>query len=189
MKRLNSLISITLATLITAGTISSSWAGSDKEDLAVAKSIIDKSGITAQAAIRKVQQEYNGVIYSYDLDDDENDVYFHEIKLIDIEADKKIKLIISIENGEIVAQEWNRLFSWFFEDDRIVTARKLATMKYTILDAIDALKLDDSSLLQEIEVEDKQGVLFFELETIDDDGEKDWLVDANNNQIIPVFKK
>ena len=188
MKRLNSLISITLATLITAGTISSSWAGSDKEDLAVAKSIIDKSGITAQAAIRKVQQEYNGVIYSYDLDD-EDDVYYHEIKLIDIEADKKIKLIISIENGEIVAQEWNRLFSWFFEDDRIVTARKLATMKYTILDAIDALKLDDSSLLQEIEVEDKQGVLFFELETIDDDGEKDWLVDANNNQIIPVFKK
>lgn len=189
MKRLNSLNSIILTTLIAVGSISSSWAGSDKEDLAAAKSIIDKSGITAQEAIRKVQQEYNGVIYSYDLDDDENDVYFHEIKLIDIEADKKIKLIISIENGEIVAKEWNRLFSWFFEDDRIVTARKLATKKYTILDAIDAIKLDDSSMLEEIEVEDKQGVLFFELETIDGDGEKDWLVDVNNNQIIPVFKK
>lgn len=188
MKRINSLISITLATLITAGTISASWAGSDKEELAVAKSIIDKSGITAQQAIKKVQQDYNGVIYSYDLDDEDN-VYYHEIKLIDIEADKKIKLIISIQNGEVVKKEWNRLFSWFFEDDRIVTARKLATMKYTILDAIDAIALEENALLQEIEVEDKQGVLFFELETIDDEGEKDWLVDANNNQLIPVFKK
>tara|TARA_R110002050_G_scaffold18270_4_gene53525 strand:- start:176 stop:742 length:567 start_codon:yes stop_codon:yes gene_type:complete len=188
MKRLNSIISITLATLITAGTMSTSWAGSDKEELAIAKSIIAKSGVTAQQAIRKVQQEYNGVIYSYDLDD-EDDIYYHEIKLIDIEADKKIKLIISIQNGEVVKKEWHRLFSWFFDDERIVTARKLATMKYSILDAIDAIALDESSLLQEIEVEDKQGVLFFELETIDDNGEKDWLVDANNNQIIPVFKK
>jgi uncharacterized membrane protein YkoI len=188
MKRLNSIISITLATLITAGTVSTSWAGSDKEELAIAKSIIAKSGVTAQQAIRKVQQEYNGVIYSYDLDD-EDDIYYHEIKLIDIEADKKIKLIISIQNGEVVKKEWHRLFSWFFDDERIVTARKLATMKYSILDAIDAIALDESSLLQEIEVEDKQGVLFFELETIDDNGEKDWLVDANNNQIIPVFKK
>lgn len=188
MKRLNSIISITLATLITAGTMSASWAGSDKEELAIAKSIIAKSGVTAQQAIRKVQQEYNGVIYSYDLDD-EDDIYYHEIKLIDIEADKKIKLIISIQNGEVVKKEWHRLFSWFFDDERIVTARKLATMKYSILDAIDAIALDESSLLQEIEVEDKQGVLFFELETIDDNGEKDWLVDANNNQIIPVFKK
>ena len=188
MKRLNSIISITLATLITAGTMSASWAGSDKEELAIVKSIIAKSGVTAQQAIRKVQQEYNGVIYSYDLDD-EDDIYYHEIKLIDIEADKKIKLIISIQNGEVVKKEWHRLFSWFFDDERIVTARKLATMKYSILDAIDAIALDESSLLQEIEVEDKQGVLFFELETIDDNGEKDWLVDANNNQIIPVFKK
>lgn len=168
--------------------MSTSWAGSDKEELAIAKSIIAKSGVTAQQAIRKVQQEYNGVIYSYDLDD-EDDIYYHEIKLIDIEADKKIKLIISIQNGEVVKKEWHRLFSWFFDDERIVTARKLATMKYSILDAIDAIALDESSLLQEIEVEDKQGVLFFELETIDDNGEKDWLVDANNNQIIPVFKK
>ncbi|MGV2872775.1 PepSY domain-containing protein [Colwellia sp. E150_009] len=188
MKRLNSIISITLATLITAGTVSTSWAGSDKEELTIAKSIIAKSGVTAQQAIRKVQQEYNGVIYSYDLDD-EDDIYYHEIKLIDIEADKKIKLIISIQNGEVVKKEWHRLFSWFFDDERIVTARKLATMKYSILDAIDAIALDESSLLQEIEIEDKQGVLFFELETIDDNGEKDWLVDANNNQIIPVFKK
>lgn len=188
MKRFTSLITLTLATLITAGTMSSSWASSDKEDLAVAKSIMDKSGITAQYVIKKVQQDYNGVIYSYDLDD-EDDIYYHEIKLIDIEADKKIKLIISIQNGEVVTKEWNRLFSWFFEDERIVRARKLATMKYTILDAIDALELVENSLLQEIEVKDKQGVLFFELETIDDDGEKDWLVDANNNQLIPVFKK
>ena len=188
MKRINSLISMTFATLISAGTISATWANSDKEELAVAKSIMDKSGITAQQAIKKVQQDYKGVIYSYDLDD-EDDVYYHEIKLIDIEEDKKIKLIISIENGTVVKKEWNRLFSWFLEDDRIVRARKLATMKYTILDAIDALELAEDSLLEEIEVKDKQGVLFFELETIDDDGEKDWLVDANNNQLIPVFKK
>ncbi len=188
MKRLNSLISITFATLLTAGTISASWAGSDKQEMAVTKSIIEKSGITAQQVIKKVQQDYNGVIYSYELDDND-DVYFHEIKLIDIEEDKKIKLTISIQNGEVVEKEWSRLFSWFIEDDRIVTARKLATKKYSMLDAINAINLDKNSLLTEIEIEDKQGVLFFELETISAEGKKEWLVDVNNNQLIPVFKK
>lgn len=188
MKRLNLLTSITLSALITAATISTSWADSDRQELAMAKSIIEKSGVTAKQAINKVLQDYNGVIYSYELDE-EDDLYFHEIKLIDIEEDKKIKLTISINNGEVVKKEQDRLFSWFSDDDHIVTAKKLTTMKYSILDAIDAIKLDSSALLQEVEVEDKQGVLFFELETIGNNGKKDWLVDAHNNQIIPVFKK
>jgi len=188
MKKFNLLTSIALSFVILTSTISTSWADSDRQEMAMVKSIIEKSGVTAKQAINKVLQDYKGEIYSYELDE-KNDVYFHEIKLIDIEADKKIKLIISITNGEIFEKEEERLFSWFFDDDHIVTAKKLTTMKYSILDAIDAIKLDNSSLLQEVEVEDKQGVLFFELETIGDDGEKDWLVDAYNNQLIPVFKK
>lgn len=188
MKPINSLIFITLATLLTAGTITASWAGSDKHELAVVKSVIETSGVTAQQVIKKVQQDYNGVIYSYELDD-EDDVYFHEIKLIDIDADKKIKVTISIKDGTVVNEEKSRLFSWFSDDDRIVTARKLAKMDYSILDAIDAISLTKTSLLKEIEIEDKQGILFFELETISADGKKDWLVDAKNNQLIPVFTK
>jgi len=188
MKRLNSLTSITLATLLTAGTITASWADSDKQELALTKSIIEKSGVTAQQSIKKVQQDYNGIIYSYELED-EDDIYYHEIKLIDIEADKKIKVTISIQDGTVVNEEKSRLFSWFSEDDRIVTARKLATMDYSMLNAIDAINLDKNSLLTDIEIEDKQGVLFFELETIGAEGKKEWLVDANNNQLIPVFKK
>jgi hypothetical protein len=194
MKRLNlltslySLKSVALVTLLTVGTISASWAGSNKQALAITKSIIEKSGITAQHTIKQVQQDYNGIIYSYELDDEEG-VYYHEVKLIDIEADKKIKLTISIQDGSIVNEEQSRLFSWFSEDDRIVTAKKLAKMDYSMLNAIDAINLDFSSLLTEIEVEDKQGILFFELETISPKGKKDWLVDVNNNQLIPVFKK
>lgn len=194
MKRLNSrtlftsLSSITLAALLTVSTIPVSWAGSDKEELALTKSIIEKSGITAQHSIKQVQQDYNGIIYSYELDD-EDGIYYHEIKLIDIAADKKIKLTISIKDGSVVNEEKSRLFSWFAEDDRIVTAKKLAQMDYSMLNAIDAINLAQSSLLTEIEVEDKQGILFFELETIGVEGKKDWLVDINTNQIIPVFKK
>lgn len=194
MKRLNSrtfltsLSAITLTTLLIAATTSVSWAGSDKEELALTKSIISQSGITAQHSIKQVQQDYNGIIYSYELDD-EDGIYYHEIKLIDIAADKKIKLTISIKDGSIVNEEKSRLFSWFSEDDRIVTAKKLAKMDYSMLNAIDAINIGQSSLLTEIEVEDKQGILFFELETIGVEGKKDWLVDINTNQIIPVFKK
>ena len=185
MKRLNLL---TLATLMIAATTSVSWAGSDKQELALTKSIIAQSGITAQHSIKQVQQDYEGIIYSYELDD-EDGIYYHEIKLIDIAADKKIKLTISIKDGSIVNEEKSRLFSWFSDDDRIVTAKKLAKMDYSMLNAIDAINLGQSSLLTEIEVEDKQGILFFELETIGVEGKKDWLVDINTNQIIPVFKK
>ena len=185
MKRLNLL---TFATLMIAATTSVSWAGSDKEELALTKSIIAQSGITAQHSIKQVQQDYEGIIYSYELDDEEG-IYYHEIKLIDIKADKKIKLTISIKDGSIVNEEKSRLFSRFSEDDRIVTAKKLAKMDYSMLNAIDAINLSQSSLLTEIDVEDKQGILFFELETIGVEGKKDWLVDINTNQIIPVFKK
>lgn len=185
MKRLNLL---TLATLMIAATSSVSWAGSDKQEMALTKSVIEKSGITAQHSIKQVQQDYEGIIYSYELDD-EDGIYYHEIKLIDIAADKKIKLTISIKDGSIVNEEKSRLFSWFSDDDRIITAKKLAKMDYSMLNAIDAINIGQSSLLTEIEVEDKQGILFFELETIGIEGKKDWLVDINTNQIIPVFKK
>jgi uncharacterized membrane protein YkoI len=188
MKRVNLFTLILLATLVIAGTISASWAGSDEHELALVKSIIETSGITAQQSIQKVQQDYKGVIYSYELDD-KDDVYYHEIKLIDIKGDQKIKLYISIQSGAVVIEEKSRLFSWFSEDKRIVTARKLATLEYSILDAINVIGIDHNSLLSEVELEDKQGVLFFELETIGANGEKKWLVDAHNNQIIPVFKK
>ena len=185
MKRLNLL---TLATLMIAATSSVSWAGSDKQEMALTKAVIEKSGITAQHSIKQVQQDYEGIIYSYELDD-EDGIYYHEIKLIDIAADKKIKLTISIKDGSIVNEEKSRLFSWFSDDDRIITAKKLAKMDYSMLNAIDAINIGQSSLLTEIEVEDKQGILFFELETIGIEGKKDWLVDINTNQIIPVFKK
>lgn len=185
MKRLTS---ITLAVVFLAGTMSFSWAGSDKQDLAIAKSIMANSGITAKQAISRVLKNNTGVVYSYELED-EDDIYFHEIKLIDIEADKKIKLTISLQTGEVVKSEWERLFSWFFDDEHIVTAKKLASMKYSMLDAIDTIAIDEQSILTEIDVEDKQGVLFFELETKGANGKQEWLVDANNNQLIPVFKK
>lgn len=188
MKRLNLLTSVTLTTLLIAATTSLSWAGSDKQELALTQSIIAKSGITAQHSIKQVQQDYNGIIYSYELDD-EDDIYYHEIKLIDIEADKKIKLTISITDGSVIKEEKSRLFSWFSDDKHIITAKKLAKMDYSMLNAIDAINLSQPSLLTEIEVEDKQGILFFELETISAEGKKDWLVDINTNQIIPVFKK
>jgi len=172
-----------------------SWAGSDKEALALTKSIIDKSGFSAQASIKKVQKLYPGIVYDYELDEDD-DVYYHEIKLIDIEADNKVKVTISIEDGTVVKTEvskqfswFTKLFSWFLEDERMAKIKKLAEADYSILTGMDTIKLAKDSLVTDVELEEKQGVLYFELETFGPEGEKEWLVDVNSNQLIPVFHR
>ena len=103
--------------------------------------------------------------------------------------DKKIKVLVSISDGSIVNEEKSRLFSWFSDDDRIDTAKKLAQMNYSILNALEAVELSELALVKEIEVENKQGILYVEVESYGPNGKEEWLVDANTNQLIPMFKK
>ncbi|MBV1909190.1 MAG: hypothetical protein KUG78_07690 [Kangiellaceae bacterium] len=192
MKSRKSLTAFTLITLISLS--NSSWAGTDESLIAVAQKAIDESGFTAQQSIKKVQQLYPGVVYQYELDDDD-DEYFHEVKLIDTDADEKIKITLSIEDGEVLSEQRDSLFSWFSwlpwvsKNKNIARVKQLLDSENSLLSAINSIQLEQNSILLDVELEQKQGVLFFEIDSFGIDGEKEWLIDANSNTLIPVFQR
>jgi len=192
MNYIKPLLALTFITAIASA--SNSWADSDDASLAIAKATIAKSGVSAQVSIKKVQQLYSGIVYQYELDE-EDDQYFHEVKLIDVNADEKIKVILSITDGKVLAEERSRLFSWFSwlpwvsKNKNIARVNQLAAAKNSLLSAINSVELAQDAILVDVELEQKQGVLFFEIESFSPAGEKEWLIEANSNTLIPVFQR
>ncbi|WP_416306306.1 PepSY domain-containing protein [Neptunicella sp. SCSIO 80796] len=165
-----------------------SWAGMDNKELAIARKVMNESGVNAISSIQQVQQRYPGVIYDYELDDDDDD-YYHEIKLIDLDADVKRKIVISAQNGTVVKEEQENLYSWFIEDDSVTAVKKLQALQYSMLTAIELVDPSEGALVVDIELEYKQGVVYFEIETDGPQGEQEILVDAKTRSVIPVYQR
>ncbi|GAC13911.1 hypothetical protein [Aliiglaciecola lipolytica] len=164
------------------------WAGSSDKEMALAMDTINRSGITASQSIVMVQNKFSGVVYDYELDE-KDDRLVHEIKLIDLDADVKRKITLSADDGSVIKEEWERLFSWFIEEDNVKAAKKLVANNYSMLQAIALIAINTDSLVLDVELEDKQGIVYFEIETYGPDGEKEMLVDSKSKTIIPVFKR
>lgn len=178
------------AVVATLGVAHFSFAGYDKSEVQSILEIVGNAGITASQAIRKAESGYPGIVYDYELED-EDGILFHEIKLIDVEEDVKRKVIISVHDGKVVSEESESLYSWFKEDDSVTAVKKLVKNQYSILEAIEQVGLLSDDLLLDVELEDKQGVVYFEVEFFKagDDEEQELLVDTKTKSIIPLFKR
>ncbi|MEP1446057.1 MAG: hypothetical protein ABJK37_08110 [Paraglaciecola sp.] len=170
---------------------SSCFAGMDEQELAIAKAIMDRSGINATKSISLVLQQYKGIVYDYELDtdDSDDDALIHQIKLIDLETDVKHKITVSALDGSIVEIEEESLFSWFYEDDSVKAVKKLQKLNYSLVEAMTTISLPSDGIFYDVELEDKQGVVYFELEMFSSQGEQELLVDAASRKIIPVFQR
>ena len=69
-----------------------------------------------------------------------------------------------MHDGNVVSEKKEKLWSWFKEDDDIKALKKLVANQYSMLEAIEKLGLATDDLLLDIELEDKQGVVYFEIE-------------------------
>lgn len=178
------------AVVATLGVTHLSFAGYDKSEIKSIIGIVGNSGITASQAITQVQSNYQGTVYDYELED-EDGMLFHEFKLIDVEEDVKRKIIISVHDGKVVSEESESLYSWFREDDDVTAVKKLSQNQYSILEAIEQIGLLSDDLLLDVELEDKQGVVYFEIEFFksEEDEERELLVDSKTKSIIPLFKR
>ncbi|WP_101757912.1 PepSY domain-containing protein [Oceanicoccus sp. KOV_DT_Chl] len=167
-------------------------AGDDHEEAALARFAIEQSGIDAQAAIAKVSKDYPGLIYQYELDD-EDDRLVHEVKVINLDDKRKYKVKIDVKTGEVVSEEKKIVWSWFKEDEDITMAKYLQASNFTLIAALELLEksgmVEASALLQEAELENNQGVYYFELETYGAGGEKKWFIDIDSQRMIPVLKQ
>lgn len=160
----------------------------DKSEIDAILEIVNASGMPATQAMKKVMSDYQGHLVDYELED-EDGVLFHELKLIDLDEDVERKVVISVHDGNVVSEKTEKLWSWFSEDDDVKAVKKLVANQYSMLDAIEKLELAREDLLLDIELEDKQGVVYFEIEVFSGDEERELLVDSKTKSIIPVFKR
>lgn len=185
---------IILLFLIAAGLLSAAIAkaGDDSEDAALARFAIAQSGIDAQAAMAKVSKSYPGLIYQYALDDEDGRL-IHEVKVINLDKKRKYNVKIDVKTGEVVSKKKKIVWSWFKENKDLTTAKYLQASTFSVAKALallEALGLTDTqTLLQEVELENNQGIYYFELQAYDADGEQKWFIDIDSKKMIPVLKK
>lgn len=187
----NYMRNIGIAFIMLLVSSNSALAGMDEHELAIAKSIMDNSGITALKSISLVQQQFSGIVYDYELDTDgkNDDALIHQIKLIDIDEDVKRKITVSAVDGKIVEIEESSLFSWFYEDDSLIAVKKLLALNYSLVESMTLVSLPADGFFEDVELEDKHGIVYFELESFSSEGEQEVLVNAKTRTIIPVFQR
>jgi uncharacterized membrane protein YkoI len=188
----NSSLHTSLLLIALVGLFSSATNADDgQEEAVLALFAIKQSGIDAYTAIAQVSAGYPGVIYQYELDDEDNRLV-HEIKVINITEKRKYKVKIDVKTGEVVSEEKKIVWSWFKEDADITMAKYLQTSTFSLTEALALLENSDMAdnmvLLQEAELENNQGIYYFELETYGAGGEKKWFIDVDSQKMIPVLK-
>jgi uncharacterized membrane protein YkoI len=164
-------------------------AGNDQEELDLGLYAIGQSGLSVSKALAQVEAEVPGIVYEYELDEGE-DGLVHEFDVVDLKRERKIKASVNIETGELTVEEERYDFGWFVKDDEdAVTALALQDAQFSLGEAIAVQPLMDGQLLLEIELEEKQGLRYFEFEALAADGEIEWLIDIQGKQIIPTLTR
>lgn len=183
-----------LALLIMAAAVFSgaSNAHNAHEDAALARFAIEQSGINARTAIANVSKNYSGIIYQYELDD-EGLRLVHEVKVINLEDKRKYKIKIDVKTGEVISEETKFVWSWFSEDEDITMAKRLQASMFSLTAALDLLedlgRVDASALLRQAELENNQGIFYFEIKRYEADVEKKWFIDIDSQKLIPVLRQ
>lgn len=164
------------------------YAGIDEDEVSLARMVIGKSGITASVAIERALGEYPGIVYEYELEEDD-DRFVHEIEVANLESKRTHKIAIDAQSGEIVEVKSSRASSWFSESDDVKAARLISKYELPLLGAVAKATSGNSDFLTEVEFKHKQGISFFKIELVGAGGEKDVLVDIESQDIIPSFGK
>lgn len=161
-------------------------AGSDLEEASVALYAIERSGITVDKALAQAESAVTGVIYEYELED-EDGLLYHEIKIMDLAAKVRHKVRIAVADGGLSKEQEKRTCGVVCRDDEVLAARALEESGYSLRKALADSAVGAQQLLEEAEVELERGVRYIKLEWISAEGERDQLIDIDSGQTIPTL--
>jgi len=165
------------------------FADDDQREADLVRHAISLSGVTVGKALKMVEAQLAGIVYKYELEEaDQGPV--HEFDLVDLERERKIKAMVDIKSGQLLSTEEAYDFGWFVkEDEDVVAARELQASGFSLAEALGALAPQNDQVLLEAELEYKHGIRYFEFELMGPDGELEWLVDVNTQQLIPTLSR
>jgi len=180
------------AVALSASVVTVVTADPDFGELDVARSLIQGSGIDFQEASKRIAASYPGQILEYELEE-EDDRLVHEFELVNIENKTKYKIEIDALNGEVKEEKEELKSSLFKKDKDLKLAKRITPTTLTLDEAVAIVEqqLPEGSMavLADVELEYDHGLLYFEVDTEDENGETEWLVDATTKMLIPTFKQ
>jgi uncharacterized membrane protein YkoI len=178
-----------LSSMILCSISALTWADDDTEEHDLARYAIAQSGMTTVKALELVESTVDGIIYEYELEE-KRDHLVHEFDVVDLKNERKIKVTVDVASGALKTREEGYDFGWFFTDDEDVTAAQaLESADFSIKEALALLTLGSDHLVLDIDLEESQGIRYFEIETAGPEGEREWLVDLTSKQLIPTLSR
>lgn len=179
-KILASLLTLSL----TMGASTLNYADDDYAESVYAHNLIKQTGINAEKAIDIASKYVGGTVYEYELDNDDGHL-FHEIKLINLENNEKYEISIDAQTGMISKEAKTYIRNWAKNNKDRLSAQAIQSSGFEVKDAISKVHAGNDLLVMDVEYKNIQGAHFFEIETFDNNGEKEWLLDINQKSIVP----
>ncbi len=177
MKHIALISALTLA----SATYGSSALAVNKDNHKLAAHIINESGMTASKVLDKIEERYTGVVYAYELEE-ENDRFFHQVKLIDPETAYKTTLKIDIKTGA-VAERSSPLNSYNELTEKQIMLEEITQTNMSVREVLHEVELSTNLVMTEVDFERDNGVSYFEIEAVGPAGEKEWSVNLESRTV------
>jgi len=181
-----------LTAAISTSIVSVVVADPDYGDFDIARSILGGSGIDFNEASKRIAQDYPGQIIRYELEE-EDDRLVHEFKVVQFDEKVRYKVEIDAQTGEVKEEKEELKSSLFKKNKYLKLVNRMPENALSIEDAVALVQQDipegTNMLLADVELEYEQGLLYFEVDMEDEEGETEWLVDVTTKQLIPTFKQ
>ena len=130
-----------------------------------------------------------GYLSEFNVDDD-HDRLIYELEVINPENGRKTEIEIDAETGEVIETDEEGADGWNRSGQRFTKKKyqSLVSSEVTLQSAVEKAKELSPGLLVEAELEQEKGVVYFEIEMIDNQGKKKVIVDVASGRTIPVNK-
>ncbi|MDO6618548.1 hypothetical protein Q4557_17600 [Shewanella sp. 5_MG-2023] len=177
--KLTQLICATLA-------ITSLSAFAGQEDDVLATLAMQRANFSLEQAIEKVSTDYAKHITEFEIDEHNNQAIY-EMEAVNLDAQKKHKLELSLEDGAVLKHKTKNSLSRL-DDDELLALQELQASDFNLATTIATLKQKYQADIFEFELENKKGITFYKFKLMGEEGAKRIIVDVKTGTIIPVIK-
>ncbi|PMH46225.1 hypothetical protein BCU68_02290 [Vibrio sp. 10N.286.49.B3] len=163
------------------------------DDMTINLLALNASNTSVEALAPVVRQTDSGVVTEIELDDHRNKQVVYEFKLVDLEADTERELSYAVADQSLVEDKSESLTTFGFSDldkeDRFAIER-VRQSGFDILEVIPQLEQKYSAKLIEAELEEKSGIVFYEIKLASaQQGKQKILINVDGGEEIPVLKR
>ncbi len=159
-------------------------AGLDDDEVALVSLLIKRSEVTVEKAFVRALEAHPGVIFEYELEE-ESDRFVHEVEIVNPDESRKYKVEVDAETGNI-SGDFSTDYESIKEDSEARAGVLIAKHEFGVLDAIKLVRGSVEGLVTEVELKERQGIVYFEVEIFTAEGEQTVLVDLMDGSIIPM---